>query len=132
MFGVDLRSPTEATYLSPSVVQPSTVEDYKEKIMLSLSSARELAVKAIKKSQNHYKHQYDRKLYRQTIVLVTGYSLGFLQLRVEKTTSYRSLGKDHIISYRELIQILRHQRFISQMIARFRYTNKGLLGVHLS
>ena len=29
--------------------------------MLSLSSARELAVEAIKKSQNRYKHQYDRK-----------------------------------------------------------------------
>ena len=56
MFGLDLRSPTEAAYLNPSTVKPSTVE---EKIMLSLSSARDLAVEAIRKSENHYKHQYD-------------------------------------------------------------------------
>lgn len=61
MFELDLRSPTEAAYLNPSKVKPSTVENYREKVMLSLSSARGLAVEAIKKSQNHYKHQYDRK-----------------------------------------------------------------------
>ena len=61
MFGLDLRSPTEAVYLNPSTVKASTVEDYKEKVMLSLSSARDLAVEAIRKSRNRYKHQYDRK-----------------------------------------------------------------------
>ena len=61
MFGLDLRSPTEAAYLNPSVIKPSTMEDYKEKVMLSPSSARELTVEAIKKLQNHYKLQYDRK-----------------------------------------------------------------------
>ena len=44
LFGLNLRSPTEAAYLNPSKVVPSTVEDYKEKTMLSLSSARQLAV----------------------------------------------------------------------------------------
>ena len=61
MFGLDLRSPTEAAYLNPSKVMPSTIENYKEKVMLSLSSARDLAVEAIKKSQNRYKHLYDCK-----------------------------------------------------------------------
>ena len=70
LFGLDLRSPTEAAYLNPSKVVPSTVEDYKEKVMLSLSSARELAVEALKKSQERYKHFYDRKAVQ------TNYSIG--------------------------------------------------------
>ena len=60
MFGVDLRSPTETAFLNPSKVTPSTVEDYKEKAMLSLSSARDLAVEVVKKSQDRYKRVYDR------------------------------------------------------------------------
>ena len=39
MFRLDLRSPIEAAYLNPSTVKASTVEDYKEKVTLSLSSA---------------------------------------------------------------------------------------------
>ena len=60
MFDVNLRSPTEAAFLNPSKVTPSTVEDYKKKVMLSLSSAHDLAVKAVKKSQDQYKRLYDR------------------------------------------------------------------------
>ena len=40
MLGLDLRSPTEAAYLNPSMGRPNTVEGYKEKFMLSLIGQR--------------------------------------------------------------------------------------------
>ena len=51
LFGVDLRSPTEAAFLSPSQVTPSLLEDYRHEMMLSLRSAHELAVQAVQKAQ---------------------------------------------------------------------------------
>ena len=58
---MDLRSLTEAACLNPSNITLSTVEDYKEKVMLSLSSApRDLAVGVVKKSQDRYKRVYGR------------------------------------------------------------------------
>ena len=43
MFGVDLRSPTEAALVPPESLEPCDVRDYREELNLSLSSARELA-----------------------------------------------------------------------------------------
>ena len=44
MFGVDLRSPTEAAIIPAETVHECDVTDYKQELILSLSSARELAV----------------------------------------------------------------------------------------
>ena len=61
LFGYDCRTPSEAALLPPSTLQPATVEDYREHVMLSLSSARKLAVQSIKQAQGKYKAVYDRK-----------------------------------------------------------------------
>ena len=61
LFGMDCRTPTEAALLPPTQLMPTEVEDYREEVILSLSSAQELAAKAIQKVQKQYKTQYDRK-----------------------------------------------------------------------
>ena len=61
LFGVDCRSPTEAALLPSGTVDPTDVDDYREELILSLSSARELAVTNIRAAQRRYKEQYDRK-----------------------------------------------------------------------
>ena len=61
LFGVDLRSPTEATLLPTAPLEPGSVEDYRQETVLSLSSARELAADAIREAQKKYKRLYDRK-----------------------------------------------------------------------
>ena len=61
LFGYDCRTPSEAALLPPSSLEPATITYYREHVMLSLSSARELAVQAIKKAQGRYKTVYDRK-----------------------------------------------------------------------
>ncbi len=61
MFGVDVRTPTEAALLPPNPVEPCEVEDYREELVLSLSSARKLAAQAIQQAQKKYKTTYDRK-----------------------------------------------------------------------
>ena len=62
LFGLDCRSPIEAAYLPVSEISPSTVEDYREELMVSLSSARNLALKALQKAQLTYKDNYDRNV----------------------------------------------------------------------
>ena len=52
LFGVDCRTPTEAAYLPTTDVSPTDVKNYKEELMLSLSSARELAASCIRKAQD--------------------------------------------------------------------------------
>ena len=61
LFGTDLRTPTEATFLPLSSVNPTDVDDYREELMLSLSRAREIATQSIQKSQKQYKKHYDAK-----------------------------------------------------------------------
>ena len=66
LFGMDCRSPTEAALLPPSALQPVAVEDYREELILSLSSARSTAAECIQKAQAKYKAQYDRKATSRT------------------------------------------------------------------
>ncbi len=61
LFGVDLRTPTEAALLPPNPMEPASVSDYREQVILSLSTARELAAESIKKAQKKSKALYDRK-----------------------------------------------------------------------
>ena len=55
LFGVDLRTPTEAAYLPVSEHSAPAIEDYREELMISLSSARELAAEEIQRAQARYK-----------------------------------------------------------------------------
>ena len=61
LFGIDLQSPTEAALLPPESVELAEVTDYREELVLSLSSARELAAKSIKRAQHCYEEHYDKK-----------------------------------------------------------------------
>ena len=67
LYGVDCRSPTEAAYLPPEEVYHTDVEDYREELMLTLSSARQLAASRIQRAQMKYKEQYDRKAKETTL-----------------------------------------------------------------
>ena len=69
LFGLDCRTPTEAAYLPVTEISPTDVSDYREELMTSLTSARDLAAKAIRKAQNKYKHQYDRSARQVNIQL---------------------------------------------------------------
>lgn len=58
--GLNFRSPTEAAYLPNSEMVPVDIRDYREELMVSLTSARDLAAKAIRRAQAQYKHHYDK------------------------------------------------------------------------
>ena len=60
LFGVDLRSPTEAALLPATGMDPADVSQYREELVVSLSSARKLAVSSIQAAQK-YKKQYDKR-----------------------------------------------------------------------
>ena len=57
LFGFDLRTPTEAALLPTTPLEPTTVTDYREHVILSLSTGAE----PIRKAQKKYKALYDRK-----------------------------------------------------------------------
>ena len=61
MFGVDLKTPSQAALFPPRPLTPTTVVSYREEVMLSLSSARALASKRFKQSQEKAKKRYDKK-----------------------------------------------------------------------
>ena len=61
LFGWDCRSPTEAALLPVTGTEPTTIEDYREELILTLSSARETALENIQKAQQRYKKSYDRR-----------------------------------------------------------------------
>ena len=60
LYGFDCRTPTEAAFLPAKSLRPTNVGDYREQMMLSLSSARNLAKEVNKGSQKKYKVQYDK------------------------------------------------------------------------
>ena len=65
LFSINCRSPaTEAGLLQTSTSIPTDMAHYREELMLSLSSARDLASKNIVKAQEKYmyRHHYDLKV----------------------------------------------------------------------
>ena len=61
LFGFDCRTPTEAALLQPDGWETVDVVGYREELVMSLSSARELAAKAIQQAQKKYKKNYDKR-----------------------------------------------------------------------
>ena len=61
VIGVDCRAPIEAALLPPGAVDPTDIVDYREELMLLLSSTRELAVSNARAAQRHYQDLYDKK-----------------------------------------------------------------------
>ena len=60
LLGMDLRTPTEAALLPAHPLEPGEVSDYREEVVLSLSSARMMAVEANQRSQQRHKALHDR------------------------------------------------------------------------
>ena len=61
LFGVDLRTPSEATLLPPNPPKLVDLSDYRQQLILSLSSARQKAADCVRKAQQKYKKLYDQK-----------------------------------------------------------------------
>jgi hypothetical protein len=62
MFGLDLRTPTEAAILpDQQAIEEMDLDDYREELVLSMSSAREMASTCIAKAQANYKRSYDKQ-----------------------------------------------------------------------
>ena len=94
LFGYDCRFPTEAALLPPEPMEYTDISDYQEELVLSLSSARELAALNIKAAQKRYKHQYDRhaalfKYQVGDLVLIR-----FLMKKLESRGNYLVPGMD--------------------------------------
>ena len=47
LFGLNCRTPTEAAFLPPAQLQVADVDDYRQELIVSLSSSRELVAKSI-------------------------------------------------------------------------------------
>ena len=60
-FGIDIRLPTEAAFLPPTSPIPTDIDDYCEELVLSLSSAHDIATQSISEAQKQYKKNYDKK-----------------------------------------------------------------------
>ena len=60
LLGVDCRTPSEAALLPPHELEATDVSDYREQVILSLSTARQLAAVSIRTAQEKYKEVYDR------------------------------------------------------------------------
>ena len=61
LYGRDLRSPVEAELLTTEHQPPLTAEDYREQLVQTLASSRQLAETTIRKAQKRYKGQFDRR-----------------------------------------------------------------------
>ena len=96
LFGLDLKSPSEASLLPVSSMESSTVENYHEQVMVMLSSARSLAAANLKRSQAKSKNRYDQNgiLFGEI-----GYWSSFPVMSQENTVSYPNPGIDHIVSW---------------------------------
>ena len=92
LYGVDCRTPTEAALLLPSdaTIRDLDLADYREQVVLTLQSARDLAVRAIKKAQDRYKRHYD------TGARCTSFKIGdwvFVRFPQEETGRLRKLSR---------------------------------------
>ena len=61
LYRIDCRTPTEAALLPTHVMEPTEVSDYREELVLSLSTAWRIATEAIRTAQANYKTAYDRR-----------------------------------------------------------------------
>ena len=92
LLGHDCRTPTEACYLPDTPSQVGSVEDYREELMLSLTSARDLAAQTIQKAQERYKRNYDKRATYTTTPMRVG-NWVFVRMPQEETGPQRKLSR---------------------------------------
>ena len=61
LYGRDLRSSVKAELLTTEHQPPLTAKDYREQLVQTLTSLKQLAETTIRKAQTRYKGQFDRK-----------------------------------------------------------------------
>ena len=61
LFVFDCRAPTQAALLPPTEAQQTDLSDYRQELILLLSSAREIATKNIRKAQRRKKTQDEKR-----------------------------------------------------------------------
>lgn len=81
LFGMDCRSPTEEALFPPTPFSLTDIDDYHEELVLSLSTARSMAVQAIRQAQVKYKGDYDRSTALTSTELEIGCSYAFCRMR---------------------------------------------------
>ncbi len=96
LFGVDCRSPTNAALLPEDGVEPAEVTDYRQELVVMLSSARKLAAETIKEAQSKYKRHYDRKSRPTTYKLGEWVLIRFPQGNRVPIVNYRDPGMARI------------------------------------
>ena len=62
LFGIDCRSPTEAACLKPADIYPVNIDDYREELQVSVTSAQKLAAATIQKAQKKQKSVHDKQI----------------------------------------------------------------------
>ena len=60
LFGIDCRSPAEAAYLKPTDIYPVDIDNYREELQVSVTSAGKLAASTIQKVQKKQKSAHDK------------------------------------------------------------------------
>ena len=92
LFGIDCRTPSEAALLPPTQSEPiEEFADYRQELVLSLSSARAQTTKSIRKAQKYYKAHYNKKQYQVELKLGV-----FPKMRLEEIANYPDHGMGHI------------------------------------
>ena len=124
LFGIDLRFPTEAARLSPEPIEYVDLTDYQEELVLSLSSAREMAAQSIRDTQGHYKEQYDKK--SRPVDLRVGECV-FVHFPQDETGKQRKLSRPWRGPFR-----ITQRNDPDVTVVKVYYSEKGPLQIHLS
>ena len=90
LFGFDCRHPTEAATLPTKSFNATEITDYREELVLNLSSARALAAKSISKAQQNQKDQYNRHTNSSKLRVGDWILIHFPQ---DETGKYRKLSR---------------------------------------
>ena len=69
LFGLDCRTPAEASLLPSTAVVPTDIDDYREELIFSLSQPRAIAASQIQVAQKKYKPDYDHHAKTQDVRL---------------------------------------------------------------
>ena len=92
LFGMDCRSLTKAALLPPQSPKITNISDYREEMVLILSTARTLALKVNQKSQQCYKQQHDKKATTSKLKVGECVLVYFPKDNVGKMRKYLSHG----------------------------------------
>ena len=129
MFGVNCRSPTEAAFSPIAEPTPVSVADYRQELVLSLSSAQELAQRNTSgKCRRNKGPNMTRRQWSLTTRLVSGFSFGSRKTNAAATGSSRGRGTFHTGSW-TLISL--SQRSTSPLKGPSAFTRLVSASVHL-